>query len=287
MAGPVGVEGMPMKTTDIVALRAAIDGDRRLLCTALKLRADGKRFFCPVCQCDGERHVDGDFSIEAGFCCHKCGWKGDGLSLVQQVNECKFTAAVEFARAVYHIRDITAPIPPPVPERKAGKIHPTLAEAAKAAAWSAKTNSGHEWRETRRDIYKDAEGKDVAAMLRFDRVDGATDEHGKPVKTYRPVHVVQGGWKTGDPPGLWPLFNLPAILECTGTVYVCEGEKAASAGISIQLCCTTSAHGAKSPRKTDWKPLVGREVIILPDNDASGHEYAETVAMLIETEESL
>jgi hypothetical protein len=272
-----------MNAAELSTLRTAIDGNRAALCDALGLRADGKRYFCPACQCDGAPHSDGDFSIEAGFRCHKCGWKGDGLELVRMVKGCDFPAAVKYAGAVYGIRDGTAPSMKVTP-RKGGKIHATLDEAAKAAAWGLEQSTGHKWTETRRDIYRDAEGRDVAAVLRFDRADGATDENGKAIKSFRPVHAVAGGWASGDPPGLWPLFNLPAILASAGPVYIVEGEKAACAGAAIGLTCTTSAHGAKSPAKTDWAPLAGRQVVILPDNDAAGRAYAEAVAGLIHAE---
>lgn len=265
---------------NLAPLRLAIDSNRAALCDALGLRADGKRYFCPACQCDGGRHNDGDFSIEAGFRCHRCGWTGDGFDLARIVKSCDFPAAVEFVRGVYGVRDGTAPSMKPTP-RKAAKVHTTLDEAAKAAAWGLEQSTGHKWREVRRDIYRDAEGRDVAAVLRFDRADGATDEDKKAIKSFRPVHAVAGGWASGDPPGLWPLFNLCAVLASAGPVYVCEGEKAACAGIEIGLCCTTSAHGAKSTGKTDWAPLAGRDVVILPDNDRTGREYAATVAGLI------
>jgi putative DNA primase/helicase len=272
-----------MNAAELSTLRTAIDGNRAALCDALGLRMDGKRYFCPACQCDGAPHNDGDFSIEAGFRCHKCGWTGDGFDLVRMVKGCDFPAAVEFVRVVYGIRDGAAPSVKPTP-RKGGKIHATVDAAAKAALWSVEQAKGFKWSEARRDFYHDAEGRNVAAVLRFDRADGATDEQGKPIKSFVPIHATGDGWKIGDPPGLWPLFNLRAILASAGPVYIVEGEKAACAGAAIGLTCTTSAHGAKSPNKTDWAPLAGRDVVILPDNDRAGRGYAEAVAGLIHGE---
>jgi hypothetical protein len=40
---------------------------------------------------------------------------------------------------------------------------------------------------------------------------------------------------------------------------------------------TTSAHGAKGADKSDWTPLAGKEVVLLPDNDAPGEDYARAV----------
>gem|GEM_PF-1616184 len=258
-------------------LRTAIDGDRRCLCAALGLRADGGRFFCPSCQADGQPHASGDLSIEAGFKCHRCDWSGDGLALVRLVKSCDFPAALDFARGVYGIATPTSSARPP----KRKKTHITIDDAVRAAAWNLENTTEKKWTETRRDFYRDAESRDDAAVIRFDRADGATDTQGKAVKSFRPLHAVADGWQTGDPPGNWPLFNLPQILQSAGPVFVCEGEKAASAGAKIGLLCTTTAHGAKSPAKTDMGPLSGRDIVLLPDHDPSGKEYAEAVAGLV------
>ncbi len=269
---------------DLDGLRTAIDGDRARLCRELGLRADGNRFYCPTCQADGKNHADGDLSVEAGFRCHRCGWSGDGLSLVRVVRACDFPAAVEFARGVYGVTDpgTGTSKPTPAPARR-GKVHASIEGAAAAAKWATEKQTGKTWTLTRTDTYEDADGKPVAAVLRLDRADGAADENGKTVKTFRPCHAVNnGGWKLGDPPGLWPLFHLPQIVSGSGTVFIVEGEKAATAGTSIGLTTTTSAHGAKSPAKTDWTPLRGRDVVVLPDNDPAGQEYAATVAELVQ-----
>jgi putative DNA primase/helicase len=100
-------------------------------------------------------------------------------------------------------------------------------------------------------------------------------------KTFRPASKIGDAWKIGDPVGLWPLYQLPAILQSQGRVYNCEGEKAADALRSLGLIATTSAHGAQSPAKTDWTPVAGREVVILPDNDDAGRKYAEAVIDLL------
>jgi hypothetical protein len=63
-------------------------------------------------------------------------------------------------------------------------------------------------------------------------------------------------------------------------VWVVEGEKCAVAMRRMGLVGVTSAGGASAPRQTDWSPLRGRHVIILPDNDDQGEDYAAHVAEL-------
>jgi putative DNA primase/helicase len=268
---------------DLDTLRNAIDADKAGLCDALGLRPDGNRYLCPACQCDGKPHADGDFSIDAGFKCHRCGWSGDGLALVRTVKGCDFPAAVEFVRSVYRIHAGATTAPTPKQKTtKANKTHPTIDDAAKAAAWGAERNKGHKWTPTRCDVYTDAGGKAVAAEVRLDRADGAVDDLGKPIKTFCTMHAVKNGWRKGDPPGKWPPFNLPAVLASEDTVFIPEGPKSVEAAMRIGLTATTSAYGKDNPKKTDWTTLHGRDVALLPDNDpdGGGMKYADAVAAL-------
>lgn len=78
-----------------------------------------------------------------------------------------------------------------------------------------------------------------------------------------------------------PLYGLPEIHASTGTIWVVEGEKPADALRSIGLTSTTSPHGAAAADKADWSPLAGREVVIFPDNDEPGADYAADVAEIL------
>ena len=125
--------------------------------------------------------------------------------------------------------------------------------------------------------YQRVDGTEVLRVYRFDYEDAGT---GKPTKTYRPVHLTSEGWLRGDPPSPLPLYRLPDLADARA-VYVCEGEKAADAVQGLGLVATTSAHGAQSPHKTDWSPLAGKSVVILPDHDAPGESYAQAVATIL------
>lgn len=100
-------------------------------------------------------------------------------------------------------------------------------------------------------------------------------------KSYRPVHqLADGRWALGDPQGQLPLYRLNE-LQAEGVVLVAEGEKCVDELALLGCCATTSSHGASSARRTDWSPLAGRDVVILPDNDKPGCGYAEDVAKLL------
>lgn len=127
--------------------------------------------------------------------------------------------------------------------------------------------------------YSHADGGEALLILRFDLPD-VDPKTGKPGKTFRPIRRNGEGWAIGDPPGPLPLYRL-AALGGPACVYVVEGEKCADAAAGVGLAATTSAHGAKSAAKTNWTPLAGREVAILPDNDANGEAYAVDVARIL------
>lgn len=99
-------------------------------------------------------------------------------------------------------------------------------------------------------------------------------------KEFRPIHPTAEGWYLGDPAGKLPLYRLPEIPSAEAVVVV-EGEKCCDLVRMLGLVATTSAHGAKSPAKTDWSPLAGKLVIIIPDNDEAGEAYALAVATIL------
>jgi putative DNA primase/helicase len=118
-------------------------------------------------------------------------------------------------------------------------------------------------------VYYDQSGQVVMVVGRFDAADGA--------KTYRPVHRQrEGSWAIGDPLGLLPLYRLPELAPAS-RITIVEGEKCADAAGAIGCVATTSAHGAEAPQKTDWTPLAGKDLAIVPDNDAPGEGYATSL----------
>jgi len=119
--------------------------------------------------------------------------------------------------------------------------------------------------------YQDAEGRLVGVVLRWNLAKGD--------KEIRPIARYPDGWRIAAMPEPRPLYRLPEILAADPEhlVVVVEGEKAASAAWNCGLLATTSAGGAQAATKTDWSPLRGQRVLILPDNDQAGEKYAAEV----------
>ncbi|MGL3710496.1 VapE domain-containing protein [Leptospirillum ferriphilum] len=99
-------------------------------------------------------------------------------------------------------------------------------------------------------------------------------------KTYRPIHRSPNGtWKTGDPPGKLPLYQIDKLpADAKIQILIVEGPKCVEAARKLGFHVTTSSHGARSARKADWTPIKDRrDILIWPDNDAPGQKYAENV----------
>lgn len=112
-------------------------------------------------------------------------------------------------------------------------------------------------------------------ILRFSTKDG---------KDIRPVSRTDSGWAICDPSktGL-PLYNLKALRDLPdgSTVWVVEGEKCVEIFRRLGIPATTSCHGSKAASKTDWSPLARFKVVLNPDNDSPGEDYARAVAGIL------
>lgn len=103
-------------------------------------------------------------------------------------------------------------------------------------------------------------------------------------KVIRHLHLNGQGYEKKSPPypeGR-PLYRLHEITaRATEPVFVCEGEGCADALAGLGLVATTSMGGAMAASKTDWSPLMGRKVIVWPDNDVPGAGYAAQVCKAV------
>lgn len=117
--------------------------------------------------------------------------------------------------------------------------------------------------------YHDGDGKLIACVYRYDTEDG---------KEFRPWDVIA---RKGRAPNPRPLYNQVGIKKHTDVILV-EGEKCSDALIDNDFPATTAMNGANAPvDKTDWSPFESKRVLIWPDNDDAGREYAENAAQAI------
>ncbi len=108
---------------------------------------------------------------------------------------------------------------------------------------------------------------------------------GESGKTYRLYKVDSDGRRStslGDA-RIVP-YNLPALLDAKTAgrnIFLVEGEKAADAITSIGMIATTAHTGAGSWPEAITEYFAGAQVIILPDNDVPGWQYAHKAAQAI------
>lgn len=77
-------------------------------------------------------------------------------------------------------------------------------------------------------------------------------------------------------------YNLQAVTSAS-TIYFVEGEKCADAVINKGYCATTLDCGAKSKWLSEYENyFINKKVIIIPDNDKPGLDYAISIASKIQ-----
>lgn len=141
--------------------------------------------------------------------------------------------------------------------------YPT-AEAAVTALRAKHGSPAGIWR------YTNVDGREVGLAVRFD------DSQAPGGKIVLPVSLHCNEWRMRAMPAPRPLYRLPELASA-GVIVVCEGEKATDAAAALGFIATTSPGGCLAAGKADWSPLAGREVVLVPDNDAPGHEYIDRV----------
>ena len=118
--------------------------------------------------------------------------------------------------------------------------------------------------------YRDASGDLIAVVYRYDPP-GCK-------KQFRPWDAKR---RKMVPPEPRPLYNQPGLINASEVILV-EGEKCAQSLIAAGVVATTAMQGANAPvEKTDWSPLAGKSVLIWPDRDKPGWDYAARAAQAI------
>ncbi|MNZ23756.1 hypothetical protein D3C78_408810 [compost metagenome] len=133
-------------------------------------------------------------------------------------------------------------------------------------------------------VYKDAEGRPLMVLYRFDL---GPDEQGVPRKVFAPLtwcrnssdSAQQWRWQgLAEPRPLLRLDELAARPDAP--VVLCEGEKSADAAGELlpTHVATCWPNGTNSWKKANFSSLAGRHVLLWPDNDAPGLACMDALA---------
>jgi hypothetical protein len=142
-----------------------------------------------------------------------------------------------------------APAPP--------SAHPTLGKPA--ASWA----------------YRDRAGELLGYVCRFN-LPGGTKEF-RPLTLWRHTGTGARNWRWKSWAAPRPLYGLDRLAaRPEAPVLLAEGEKAADAAGRLlpEFVAVASPGGAQGPGKVEWGALARRRVVIWPDADPAGRDYA-------------
>lgn len=180
--------------------------------------------------------------------CFGCGEGGDVISLVQKLEHATFPAAVQRVAQLANCEFLLSPVSnTPQPEGRIVAIYHYTDENDETLYEICRKEPG-------------PNGRDKTFVQRYKSGnDFVWQKHPRQV-----------------------LFRL-ARVRAADTVYVVEGEKDALTLEGIGLTATTNAGGAKAPWLEQYtESLVGKRVVILPDNDKPGLDRCEKIAAALD-----
>lgn len=220
----------------------------------------GKGVPCPIC--GGEDRFNYTNKFEKGnYFCRNCE-PGDGWTLIQKVKNINFIEALRLVGDHLGMKEqesrFVIPAPKPL-DYTPGQYISLLNKDDKPQSHQYE----YIWPWLQHD------GKIIGYLGR------------KADKNTHRIFYTHKGWAQGTLPyEPWPLFGLHTINTINKTVYVVEGEKTWQAvvdnipGASV----VTWVGGAQSVKKSNWKALKGKTLILCPDNDKPGREAMQYVA---------
>lgn len=133
-------------------------------------------------------------------------------------------------------------------------------------------------------IYRESDGQPLMVLYRFDL---GPDESGTHRKVFAPLTWCRNdstdslAWRWQGLPEPRPLLNLDELAKRrSAPVVLCEGEKAADAAVELlpEHVATCWPNGTNSWQKADFAVLIGRDVLLWPDNDAPGLKCMDALA---------
>jgi 5S rRNA maturation endonuclease (ribonuclease M5) len=124
--------------------------------------------------------------------------------------------------------------------------------------------------------YIDKQYNYLGTVARYDCLDGK-----KQIIPY--FNINDGRLNVGSLPKPRPLYGQEKLANSNPDfVLITEGEKCTAALQSLGFIAVTSIGGSKQVEHADWSAIKGfKEVIIIPDNDEPGAEYAKSVCGIL------
>ena len=98
-------------------------------------------------------------------------------------------------------------------------------------------------------------------------------------KVYTVLSEHEDGWYADYPVAPYWLFQ-SRDWSVAETVFVCQGEASAEAITELRLAATTCLGGPVRAELTDWSPLQGKQVVLLPHRNRGGDTYVKMVPQL-------
>ncbi|WGD29876.1 DUF927 domain-containing protein [Ancylobacter sp. WKF20] len=128
--------------------------------------------------------------------------------------------------------------------------------------------------------YRDAAGQLVGYVVRWSASD-VDPEHVAHITYCDLGPGKRAAWRMKPMPAPRPMFNLPAILSRPDApVLICPDEWSVEAATMLMpdMVATTTAHDTKSPALTDFSPIIGRSIILVPTIGREGQAWADMIA---------
>ena len=235
--------------------------------------------FVACCPFHGDKTPSFTVVPAKGFAhCFGCGWSGDAIKFVQEVEGLDFRAACERlgAETTEWKPNIVQREKPPTVERvtskppeDAGVPNMATRELGEPAAVRA---------------FHDEDGAIIGYEARYDL--GSNGSRTKQIRMWTWGRRGDGpeGWACGHFSKPRPLYNLHLLKQRPNDpVCITEGPKKADAGAILlpQYVNVSFQGGAQAVKHLDFSPLAGRRLLLWPDADKVGIECMKALARLL------
>lgn len=211
--------------------------------------------------------------------------KGGMLSLIRQEKGYSFSESLSFAKDFLgKIEEIKIPSQYRLPNEKEhdwvslappkDQLDPDLSVISKSIAKN--------YNETARYTYRDDEGNVLFYTVRMEKKSGGSKQVLPLSYGFDPNHPKWERWAIkGFISDFKPLYGLEKVYSRKDKpILIVEGEKAVDSAQVIfpDYNVISWLGGANSASKADWKHLLGKDIVIWPDNDQAGYRAADAIS---------